>query len=146
MTNLDAYRLLRTRLAECTAEQARDVRDILRLGAGDMGLPDGATMDEPADVPAERRPHWYALVDGIRYYGGAGEDGNDGDFVPVHGGAWEAVLATLVVESDWPRIRETADGLRLDSIRRAVELIAETRDVCGDARLYEARTLLERLL
>jgi hypothetical protein len=144
MTNLDAYRLLNTRLFEASDSEARDVRDVLRLGAG--GLPDDATMAEPADLPADRRSHWYSLVDGIRYGGGAGEDGDNRDFVPCYSGAWEAVLATLVIGADWQKIRETADELRLDSIRRAAELIAETRDVCGDARLYEARTLLERLL
>lgn len=146
MTNLDAYRLIRARLADCTAGQATDIRDVLRLGAGSLEIPDGATMAEPAELPVERRPWYIALVDGIRYLGGAGEDGDDREWVPVHAGAWEAVLATLVVEADWERIRATADELRADTIQRARDLIYESRDVCGDARLYEARTLLERLL
>lgn len=51
-----------------------------------------------------------------------------------------AVLATLVYEADWERIRSTADALRDDHIRRAVEIIAETRDVLKSARLYEAQS------
>lgn len=146
MTNLDAYRLLRQRLAECSPSQARDIRDVLRLGAGEIGLPDGATMSEPAELPSERRPYWISLVDGIRHLGGAGEDGDQKPFAPVRAGAWEPVLATLIIEAQWERIRETADDLRVGHIRRAAELIAETRDVAKSARLYEARTLLEALL
>jgi hypothetical protein len=32
-------------------------------------------------------------------------------FVPVHSGSWERVLATLVIEKDWKRIKATADEL-----------------------------------
>jgi hypothetical protein len=146
MTNLEAYRLLHRRLAECSEAQARDIRDLLRMGAGDLGLPEGAVATEPAELPPERRPHWFSLVDGIRYLGGAGEGGDDREFRPVHGGSWEPVIATLVIEGDWDRIRAAADDLRRDRIQRARDIIYETRDVCGDARLYEARMLLEDLL
>lgn len=112
MTNREAYRLLRERLANCTLAQAEDIGVILRIGAGDLGLPGGAIMPEPAELPRDRRYAWYALVDGIRYGGGAGEDGDAHTFRPVHAGAWEAVLATLVIEANWNRISETAKELR----------------------------------
>jgi hypothetical protein len=146
MTNLEAYRLLRVRLAACTDAQASDLRVILRVGAGDMRLLDRATMSQPAEIPANRRPYWFSLVDGIRYLGGAGEDVDEQEFRPVRAGAWEAVLATLVAEGEWDKVRQTADEIRTECIRSAVELIRETKDVAKSARLYEARLFLEKLL
>lgn len=144
MTNADAYRTLLDHLTTATEAQARDVRDILRLGAGDLGLPEGAVMTAPGGLPAERRHAYCSLVDGIRYLGGG--DDPDGEYHPVRAGSWEPVLAALVIDGEWDQIRAVADDLRTDTIRRAVELLVETKDVCRDARLWEARMALERLL
>lgn len=144
MTNTEAYEKIRRLLVSIPDHAARDLRDILRLGAGDLGLPDGAVLDGPEEMKPDRRIAYCSLVDGIRCLGG-GEKAT-AEFQPVRAGAWEAVLATLVVEGQWEKIRETADDLRHDVIRDAVEALIETKDVCPDGRLWQVRTSLEKLL
>jgi len=142
VTNGEAYHLILVNLVAATDAEARDVRDVLRLGAGDAGPP-GVPV-EPAAMPAERRYVYYALVEGIRHLGCGGADGDE--YTPIRAGHWEPVLASLVIDGGWAKIRETADDLRRGIVERAVELLVETRDVCRDTRLWEARTMLERLL
>jgi len=106
MTKAEAYQLLLTRLSSATEEQARNVNVILERGAGCLPLPDGAVMTGPTELPPDRRHAYCNLVDGLRYLS---VDGNQ--YVPVHAGAWEAVLATLVIEEQWDTIAGTAADL-----------------------------------
>jgi hypothetical protein len=98
---------LRRALAGATEDQARDVRDILRLGAGEIWFERGILI-EPADVPADRRWAYVSLAEAIRL---APEE----EWVPVHAGGWEEVLATLVLEGDWDTIHKTAEELRSEA-------------------------------
>jgi hypothetical protein len=97
----------RRALADATEDQARDVVDILRLGAGDIWHED-AILTEPADVPSARRWAYVSLAEAIRL---APED----DWIPVHTRDWEEVFATLILEGDWDAIRRTAEELRSDT-------------------------------
>jgi hypothetical protein len=56
---------LRRALADATEDQARDVADILRLGAGDIWH-EGAILTEPADIPADRRWAYVSLAEAIQ--------------------------------------------------------------------------------
>lgn len=96
---------LREQLLAATPEQAQAARDVLRLGAGHLGLPDGASFVEPAWLPAERREVYIACVEAVHL-----DEGDD--WTLIHAGDWESVLATLVIEGDWAKIEETAAELR----------------------------------
>ena len=107
MTKTEAYAALLDILRVASEEQHRDVADILRLGAGCMPLPDGAVLTAPGALPPERRESYCNLCEGITWLSTAGAE-----YVPVYVGAWEPVLATLVLEANWPCIAETAAELR----------------------------------
>lgn len=109
MTYANAVRLLARRLREATPEQFQDVRDILLLGAGD-------TWSTRTDVAwqhplGERGGVCVALVDGLRHLGGIDERGQ---YRPSYAGNWEPVLATMIIEGQWEKVREIAEELRKD--------------------------------
>lgn len=117
MTKKEASRKLREALAVCSEEQARDVADILERGAGLMPMPEGSVIEfgNPeinASFPNDSRLRHALvnLIDAVYETGSRYED--EPNWTPVHAGAWESVLATLVIEGDWAKIAETAKELR----------------------------------
>lgn len=102
-------------LALVTADdhQARAALTCLRLGAGSLGLPEGATFSGPAGLVPERREIWLAISEAIRIdsVGASADYDPDAPWQPVEAGAWESVLATLLVRRDWDRIVETTASL-----------------------------------
>jgi hypothetical protein len=98
-------------LYEATEDQARDLADILHLGAGIPPLPPGAVMDWPTDLPADRRPAYCALAEAVVI--------QEELWRPIYAGEWEDVLATLVIGRDWDRISSTARDLRAAAARRS---------------------------
>lgn len=109
MTKQDAVQRLKQRLAEATPEQARDVHDILKLALGDL------TVGEPLrhvleDLPVELRQACIRLSGSVllQYH----PETRASEFAPVYAGAPEGVLATLLIEGDWEKIRQMAEELR----------------------------------
>lgn len=100
MLKTEAYQLLHDILRNASDGQTRDVADVLRLGAGHIGLPPG------------RRYHYISLIDAIQFAGG-GE--GDPEFAPIRSGDWETVLVSLVLAGDWDVIHRTAEDLRGDA-------------------------------
>jgi hypothetical protein len=120
MTSREAAQKLRQVLAHCSAEQARDVSDVLEIGAGVIA-PEGAIFSGPVDVPSDRRHAFVSLIEAI--YGiGIEADDPDRQWTPIHSGDWESVLATLVVEEDWETIAKTASSLRDEETEEHREL------------------------
>lgn len=109
MTKRDAQRAVSHALAVCSDEQARDVADILRLGAGLLGLPEGAALSAPTGLVPQRREAWFSLIEAIRL------DRDSEQFRSVRSGDWETVLASLVILGDWATIAQTAEDLRSDA-------------------------------
>ena len=103
-------------LALVTADdhQAQAALTCLRVGAGSLGLPEGATLSGPAGLVPERREVWLAVAEAIRLdtVGVSADYDPEAPWHPVEAGAWESVLATLLVRRDWPKIEETAASLQ----------------------------------
>ena len=116
MTKSEAYTILLSRLSAVTLAQAQDIRDCLRYGAGLIPLPDGSVLTEPGGLTPDLREAYCNLVDGIRYLSGdprAEENIADvSEYRPIHAGAWDPVLATLIIEQQWDTIARTAADLR----------------------------------
>lgn len=114
MTVTDAYRVISHRLSTCAPAQADDLLACLRFGAGHIGLPEGATCDQPSGLVPERREAWLALVDAVRLsVVGPSEDAPpDAPWTPTTCGDWEPVLASLVIAGEWDEIATTAADLR----------------------------------
>lgn len=102
MTKKQAIEDLRGMLSTGPIEVIVAVRDCLWLGAG---IP----IRQLASIVAIT----FNLSEGIIH--ATPGDQPDSEFVPVHCGDWEAVIATLVIEADWDRIRRAADDLRADA-------------------------------
>jgi hypothetical protein len=125
MTKTEASKRLREALATCSEAQAQDVCDILRYGAGYMPLPEGAMphfgdaqLEASFPLDARLRDALIDLQDAVHETGSHHEV--DPEWTPVRAGAWESVLATLVIEGDWAQIAETARELREDVARSAI--------------------------
>jgi hypothetical protein len=173
VTLADALARLTHRLAVATDDQADDVATILRLGAGDLGLPAGAVPSAPAGLVPARRMAWLTLVDALRFTvrararlegrappdDDAGRD--DADWTPVRAGDWESVLTTLVIEREWDTIADTADDLRADHadtpaapweppehgvLREVIDLLSQTQHTFRSRQIQRARERLETLL
>jgi hypothetical protein len=119
MTAQEALARMTHALAMASDIQFEQIETILRQGAGDLGLPDGARLLEPAGLVDERREVWVTLQDSLRIDTvGVDEDWNPrAEWEPVYAGNWESVLVSLVIEQDWVRIHKTADELAKESER-----------------------------
>jgi hypothetical protein len=120
MTASEAIACIALRLATCSPEQAQDVSDIVRLGAGLFDLEEGCVMVEPSGLIPKRRVAYTVLADTIRIdtVGVYHNYNPDAPWHPIHSGAWESVLVTLIIEGDWERITETAAELRREEETR----------------------------
>ena len=105
MLKIAACAQLKAALMEASAEQFAQVKTLMEKGAGCLGLPEGSYLAEPVDVQQERRCVLAELVDAVYDY----EQGDE--FSLPRAGAWEYVIATLVIERDWEKIGETAKEL-----------------------------------
>jgi hypothetical protein len=108
MTVSDALARLSHALVTCSDSCAHDIATILHLGAGQMGLPEGAVCGAPPGLVNDRRKAWLALSEAIR----TNHSHLAASWTPIHAGNWESVLATLVIEGDWEKIASTAADLR----------------------------------
>jgi len=106
MHKTQAVEQLKKVIRDCTDEQYGAVKTMMEIGAGLMGLPEGAHLTAPVDVQTQRRDVLASLTDAI-YDCAAGDD-----FPMPRAGGWEYVIATLVIERDWETIDRTAADLR----------------------------------
>lgn len=112
-TAREALALATLALATASGERARAVGVVLRLGAGHLPLPEGATYSSPAGLVPELREAWVAVADAIRLDTVGLDDPwrDDATWTPIRAGEWESVLATLLVEREWDEIERTARDL-----------------------------------
>ena len=108
----DAAAHLTLGLATATDAQAAAIQAILTQGAGLLPLPEGAVLQGPEGLVPSRREAWVTLVDALRL-DAVGHEAWDPDapVTLIRAGAWESVLATLVLERDWVTIERTAAEL-----------------------------------
>lgn len=139
-TSAEARHALLDRLVAATPDQVRDLASILRLGAGDLGLPEGATMAEPRELPVAARPIYAALAEAVAHMSG---DGLDAAWEPVEAGAWEPVTASLVIAGEWGRICECAEDLRAEQVARIDPALHLLRTLSRGATTDRARADLE---
>lgn len=120
MTTIDklsfvsARRYLLAGIASATAADISAVHTCLEKGAGLLSL--DASLMEPCGLLPERRVLYVELEQSLyfehtmdrRPVNPAFVDMILDEWVPVECGSWESVLATLVIQGRWERIRETA--------------------------------------
>jgi hypothetical protein len=127
MTVKEAIYAIRDTVDSCDNDKLEDLALCCYIGAGMISLEldvDGQATpgDESLEDFRKRARHLISmeLVDSVWLEGNAygqwlsSEDigrNERAQFVPVHSGSWERVLATLVIENDWKRIKDTADEL-----------------------------------
>ncbi len=98
----NALERLTHRIATATSDQIDAAMTCLRLGAGWLGDGANGVPTGPSGLEPSRRWLWIACAEAI---------GSE-NWAPVRVGAWEPVLATLILEGDWSAIAQTADELR----------------------------------
>lgn len=109
MTRKEAGAILKSTLTACTEQQAQDINDILEIGAGNIRQPEGVVFSGPKEMPNSRREAYMGLIDTV--YDCDPQSGEK-EWQPVQAGAWESVLATLVIQGTWETIAKTANQLR----------------------------------